>query len=252
MTNTLFAGSDQPLQFNHDVKRFGNSAGVKAMDRFDDLEQRLAAVELLFQNQSAENLELSTTINRLRERVERQDKEIEALRHDTELLYHNRSNAIQMRYVVLDGESRPKMTTPRDEHDWRNALAHGGNILADIHAIRGMLASDCERAAVWQETFQKLYHLNFRTHQMHILKASMYLLRTCNMMATLRMVSPWKEDSIDSHDRNTYIGLCRGLVTGWTNAIEHGTADGFWDVPLNRNTFDRIERWYNAVPLKHS
>ncbi|KAL2008070.1 hypothetical protein VTN00DRAFT_8052 [Thermoascus crustaceus] len=106
MTNTLFAGSDQPLQFNHDVKRLRNSAGVKAMDRFDDLEQRPAAVELLFQNQSAENLELSATINRLRERVERQDKEIEALRHDTELLYHSRSNAIQMRLRASSSVAR--------------------------------------------------------------------------------------------------------------------------------------------------
>lgn len=60
----------------------------------------------------------------------------------------------------------------------------------DIYAIQGMQTSDCKRAAVWQEIFQKLYYLNFQTHQMHILKVSMYLVRTCNIMAKVQMVSP--------------------------------------------------------------
>jgi hypothetical protein len=60
-------------------------------------------------------------------------------------------------------------------------------VLADIAAIHTMNASDPPRAATWQETFARLYELDFETHQADILKAPIYLSRICDIMATMKL-----------------------------------------------------------------
>jgi hypothetical protein len=51
------------------------------------------------------------------------------------------------------------------------------------------------------------------------------------MMASFQLVSPSKEEIVNGRDWNTYIGLCRNLGTAWPEALEHGTADGYWEFP---------------------
>ena len=62
-----------------------------------------------------------------------------------------------MRQTILDRESNLKITTPKAALNTRNALAHGGNLLADIEALKKMEVANPQRYELWKKTFDSLY-----------------------------------------------------------------------------------------------
>lgn len=56
-------------------------------------------------------------------------------------------------------------------------------------------------------------------------------------MATITMVSAWKDDAIPEHERNPYLGLCGALIE----------TENVYNNPVNDATYFQIQSRYNGV-----
>ncbi|KAN0079162.1 hypothetical protein V8E54_004376 [Elaphomyces granulatus] len=84
--------------------------------------------------------------------------DIKGLMNEVETLQYFRSDVVRIRQTILDAESHPKINTPKEARNTRNALAHGGNLLADVEAIKKMEVADPKRS----ENFRQLVRLELR------------------------------------------------------------------------------------------
>jgi outer membrane murein-binding lipoprotein Lpp len=91
--------------------------------------------------------QLSTQLQQLKEshdtRIERLATDVKHLSSEVDHLKFFRADIVRMRRTILDNES--DLRIPIGDRRTRNALAHGGNLLADVEAIRSIETSDPDR-----------------------------------------------------------------------------------------------------------
>jgi outer membrane murein-binding lipoprotein Lpp len=91
--------------------------------------------------------QLSTQLQQLEEshdtRIERLATDAKHLSSEVDHLKFFRADIVRMRRTILDNES--DLRIPIGDRRTRNALAHGGNLLADVEAIRSIETSDPDR-----------------------------------------------------------------------------------------------------------
>lgn len=193
------------IEFDTSVKRFGNAAGMEHASR---IEERLASLE-----------------------------------QDIILLRPYWDESLAIRQMILDSQSQ--LRASNSVRHLRNAVAHGSNIQADMYAISSILPIDPGRAETWKSTFSTLYHLNYDVRKDQNMTAAPELIRICNIMATIQLVSLWQDQP--TTELNFYGSLCQSLVSGWEEATDNNTATGFWSAAVNKSTYESIINWYHQL-----
>jgi len=161
--------------------------------------------------------------------INRLTSDIKDLKDEVETLQHFQSNVDRMRQTILDAESNPKINTPKEARNTRNALAHGGNLLADVEAVKKMEVAN----PMWKKTFDSLYDLNFDTDDVENLPDN--LVKRCNMFVTIKLVTPWRDAA--ALEKTFVLSLCAGLISGWRAS----RGDGYWTDEVNKSTYDHIK-----------
>ncbi|KAN0078932.1 hypothetical protein V8E54_005445 [Elaphomyces granulatus] len=169
---------------------------------------------------------------------------VEHLSSDVNHLKYFRSDIVRMRRMILDSESDLRVAT--GDRRVRNALAHGGNLLADMEAIKSIETSDPERFCTWNQAFFNLYNLDFDMDNPRLQNSNTHLIDICNMMATIRLVTPWSDVSDSDPEKNLCLGLCAGLISGWRDTVETDS-DEYWNQVTNKSAYDKVQEWYKRI-----
>ncbi|KAN0079528.1 hypothetical protein V8E54_004742 [Elaphomyces granulatus] len=175
------------------------------------------------------------------------EKDEETHKNNVDMLKCFKFDVVQMRQTILNEESDPKIKTPPEERNTRNALAHGGNLLADVVAIKEMGSIDPNRSEQWKKAFANLYNLNFDTD---VESLPHNMVKCCNMFANIQLVYLWKEAAAAQAAKGvdpTIKQLCERLITNWKGAvIGKDDEDGFL-TNEDKKTYDKIEAWYDNI-----
>ncbi|KAK2810422.1 hypothetical protein FQN50_002911 [Emmonsiellopsis sp. PD_5] len=143
MTNMLFAKrADEEITYDDDDAQFGNPAGHSLLGKMDKMEKDFQAFKAA---------------------TEQKEKDHQAFREATEqkfqMLTPAYESGLKIRQAVLDGffsDGRDKSFLAE-----RNAVAHGGNILADVHVIKETEEINHDLAERWKRTFSTMYEIDF-------------------------------------------------------------------------------------------
>jgi hypothetical protein len=104
------------------------------------------------------------------------------------------------RAAILNAESISRVWATQAERNNRNAAAHGGNVLADIQVIDEMEQDDPAKARLWKKAFFRLYHLHYAEVHLPLLYPPPEVIKTCNLLATILLVKPWRVESKKTKD----------------------------------------------------
>ncbi|KAN0075014.1 hypothetical protein V8E54_007625 [Elaphomyces granulatus] len=168
---------------------------------------------------------------------------IEVLLGQNNLLLAFSQDSKCQRAAILNESCRPRIWTRSDPRNSQNAAAHGGNILADIQVIEEMEDENPTLAGRWKSTFFHLYELDFKDFRLPLQYAPAELIRTCNILATLR-VRPWKLQSKKFKEK--IIGKCKKIISAWSESLADVDNDFSLSADL-RNEYKSIIDWYRNV-----
>jgi hypothetical protein len=239
MERELFATT--PTTMNQERFQFGNPQGLSIADSLRLLHARLDDQDSINSRADARLKEQLDFNEQLGKRLKHLASEVTELKP-----YFN--DALTIRSAILD-----KTTGTGESNINRNAVVHGGNVIADLKAIDRMSTHQSQSTALrWRRSFMTLYGVPYTGADAYLLEAPRQVIESLNLRMDINSLHMWckprtqcanvTETEIKSivDKRAALREACTAVIDPWYKSIldEEPIADAS---PEMEAAFQRIE-----------
>ncbi|TQB69052.1 hypothetical protein MPDQ_002380 [Monascus purpureus] len=171
----------QGVYVQHSKRRVGNNEGFELLDMFKQLEV------CLWETRN-ENTAIREENAAIREKITDIQKKVSVLKAAHRALRHG---VLEERRIT----NRKQLSSARQRRivRGRNMIAHGGDILGDLEAIRYVEENGLPYVTEYKDDFQKAYGLRFSKALAKLPSFPEQVIRTFNILASVRELSMWRE-----------------------------------------------------------